>query len=781
MPQPLVLTDGALAFDGGVSSLKATTVASQFNPNGLQRNELAWMANGTVRQNGISPRPAWWLKGNIPPLGKHQGSEVYAPLSGDPYILSLVDGHLYKIDPDNPTQADDLSIRFGLTMPITEQSFFCQGEQFMIVQAGDFDNPGPVVPGVTDSEGRTLPLFWDGASLRRSRGIFPGALSSANPPTLSVTLKNIAATPGYVFPDETSASNPLGVPYTGFTVPPVGNTVVVALQAAFQGSVGDNIDFAVATTGQMQLQSIQIVNPNFFLYTYLNLSIPPGTNVPAQFAPGQNAGLGANFPAFVAPAIGGTYQFGFVFQLVNPGTTNTWAWTTDNNFQVTAIASSSNDVQAQICEIPAATAMVYYMGRLWYAQGIQYSAGDIVGGTYGTTTYGLRDSILKVTENPLALGGDGFAVPAQAGNIRGMAFAGNINTQLGEGQLYVGTREQIYALTVPVTRTDWINANGNNGPLQTVALAGNGWVNDRSIVQVNGDLFFQSIEPSIRSLTAAIRNFSQWGNVPISSEENRALQLNDRALMHAASGIYFDNRLLQTILPYETPVGIAFKGIAPLNFDVISTLKNKLPPAWEGVWEGLNVLQLLVEDFGGRQRAFAMVYSDEIQGIQIWELTTAEKFDKNENRITMFSEFPAFNFQRELDLKKLVSGELWIDNLDGEAVITVHYRPDGHQCWYPWTKFKICTTGGPVPLYPKGTPLGMSYRQTISLPQPPLDCAPAMGRPSYIGYQFQPRVTVHGSCRVRGIFLHAELYERKLYDSLPENCDTLDQPTILQG
>lgn len=589
-----ILTDGAMSFDGGASSMKTTTLHSQLNPNGLARNELSWMDNATVRQGGISPRPAWLLRGTFPfPVqlvgAQYMGSEFYDPDSGDPYLLTVLDGHVWKLDVNNPAAGTDLSAIFGYALPITERAFFCQAEEFMVIQNGD---------GVTN------PLFWDGARLWQSKGI----------------------------------TNPAATPASG-----------------------------------------------------------PHVN-----------------------------------------------------------------------EIPAATAMCYYQGRIWYAQGRTLSAGDIVLGAAaypapGPPFYNGRDAVLCVQENPLCAGGDGFAVPTTAGNIRGIAYSGNINSQLGEGPLYFGTRTQIFQLSVPITRTDWIAANTNNMPTVTVALVNNGWVSDRSIVEVNGDLFFQSLEPSIRSLTAAIRNFQQWGNVPISTEEYRALKFNDRALMRFSSGVNFDNRLLMAILPYRCPVGVAHKAIAPLNFDVISTLKTQLPPAWEGMWEGLNHLELVEYDFGGLQRAFSIAWSDQTQKIELWELTTAEKFDKGQNRITYYFETPAFTFGRELELKRLASADIWIDNLFGEAVFTVQYRPDSSQCWYPWCSFKVCTTGGPE--YPLNQ-FGQSYRQTLSLPTPPRDCAVPMGRPAYEGYQFQARVFVHGYCRVRGFFLHAFPLDRKLYDHL---------------
>lgn len=590
--QELFLIDGALDWSEGVNSDVVPTIQSPATPNGLKRTQVAWMDNATVRGGGITQRTAWNGLGDFPVAAQFQGQFLYEPVGANPYGIIVMGGHVFRFDVDHPDQAVDLSNQFKLTIPVTERVFFCQAEEFLIIQAGD---------------GTTLPLFWDGNVLRKSNGL------------------------------------------TGFT-----------------DYNGHNIN-----------------------------------------------------------------------------------------------------------EIPAATSMAYYMGRVWYAQDRNYSAGDIVGNTIsGTLPYQFRDSVLKVTENPLCVGGDGFAVPSQAGNIRGIAFSANINTQLGEGALYIGTREQIYTLSVPVSRADWIAADANNQPLQTVALISNGWVNDRSIVEVNGDLFFQSLEPSIRSFTTAVRNFTQWGNVPISINENRVLQFNDRSLLRFGSGIYFDNRLLQTALPFVVPCGIAHKCIIPLNFDVISTFERQLPPCWEGMWEGLNILELSTADFGGLQRAFASVWSDEKKTIQWWELSTAGRWDNNgQNRVSWYIEFPAFTWGSEYQLKKLIGAELWVDKLLGEVVFRMDYRPDGDPCWYPWMEWKECTAKdscetvhNPVCTYP--TPMRESYRQMVTLPSPPVACASVMHRPSNIGHQFQVRLTIKGWCRVRGLYLHAEPVERKLYSNL---------------
>lgn len=434
-----------------------------------------------------------------------------------------------------------------------------------------------------------------------------------------------------------------------------------------------------------------------------------------------------------------------------------------------------------INEIPAATSMCYYQDRLWYAQGRTYTAGDIVGNqTSGTAPYGFRDSVFKVTENPLAVGGDGFTVPTQAGNIRALKYVGQIDTTLGQGPLYIFTRRQIYSLQVPVTRTAWIAANNNNMPLQTVAQINNGSAGERNIFAENGDLYYQSFTPDIRSLVAASRFFGQPGNIGISKNVNRALQFVDRSIMRFNSSISYANRGLNGTLPKQTPSGVVTQGLLPLNFDEISTLEEKLPPVWEGMWEGLDALQHFTGDFGGLPRAFSVVVSRKDASIDVWEIVDSATRDNNDDRIDWYAEFPAFTWSttgNELDLKRLRSGELWIDRVKGTVLIDVFWRPDADPCWHNWFSTSFCAArncaedvNNPV-CYPLSPNYRDGYAFPIIFPEPPdpAACAIRPRRPSNIGIQHQVKVQAKGYFRIRGLMLYSDIMEREQYDGL--ECD----------
>jgi hypothetical protein len=726
------ITDGSWNWLGGVDSGKVTTIASQLVPNGLARDQLAWMTNCTCRGGGISPRTGWIKLCTVHPGNVlYQGGYLYDNfIQGTfPYLVLSIGGALYQVRVDLDNSVRNLSADFGLFDPADiAHGYFVQGEQFLVKQAGD---------------GVTLPLFWDGSTLRRSTG--PGAI--------------------------------VGVVAAGAVVPAAGDYVDITLYGPYTGVLNQ----IVMIDGEAY---IHVLNTQSITLRNDGATAPVGFIVPAgtQILDAGGTLLATTLANFIVPAIGATTAFSV---WVNPAVAAPQAvtifgdaWTitavapepapaVNHVYLVNISANPGDAINADtnlltVSELPPATAMDYYMGRIWYAQDRQYTAGDIVLGPSGTTAYRKTDSILKITENPLALAGDGFVVPTEDGIIRALKHTANLDTALGEGQLYAFTRKAVYALSVPVSRANWITSTE---PLQKVALLRNGTYGDRNVVHVNGDLFFLSWD-GYRSLFIAIRDFAQYANTAVSRNINRLLNFYDRALLDPASGIYFDNRMLQTALPEETVVGTAYNGMAVLDFDLVSSLQmaasgQTSPPAWEGWWQGLKVLQLFEGDYGGLQRAFAVVLAQEDGSIQVWELTTLQRNDEDDRRVEWFIETPAWTWGREFELKKLDGGEIWIDRVFGTVYLDVYYRPDAEACWQFWHRTEFCSARStcedvinPI-CYPE-QPYGECYKFPVVLPTPPLPaCGNCQRRPMNIGYQFQMKVVVKGWCRIRGIMVFA--------------------------
>lgn len=678
------------------------------------------------------PRTGWVKLCTVHPGNAlYQGGFLYDNSRGGtfPYLILSIGGELYQVRVDLDNSVRNLSTDFGISdPPLVEHAYFVQGEEFLVKQAGD---------------GVTLPLFWDGQTLRRSTG--PGAV--------------------------------VGVTAANFNVPAVDGWVDITLHGPYSGVLNQVV--MIANESYLHVDSTQSI-------TLQNntLGLPVGYIVPAgtQILDAGGALLCTTLANFIIPAFGAAVALPV---WVTPAVGAPQAVTIGgNNWTITAVAPvappaanhvilvnlsanpgdvvNADSTLSTVSELPPATCMDYYMGRIWYAQDRQYTAGDIVLGPSGTTAYRKRDSILKITENPLALAGDGFVVPTEDGIIRALKHTANLDTALGEGQLFPFTRKAIYSLSVPVTRANWITATE---PLQKVAQLRNGGYGDRSIVNINGDLFYYSWD-GYRSLFVAIRDFSQWGNTPISRNINRLLNFNDRALLEFASGIYFDNRMLQTSLPERMPVGVTFKGLAVLDFDLISSLEtatggNKIPPAWEGWWQGVRFLQLFEGDYGGLQRAFGAVYSEVEGSIQVWELTTMIRNDEDDRRVEWFFETPAFTWNKEFELKRLDGAEIWIDRVYGTVYLDVYYRPDGEACWQFWHQTEFCSARTTCedlenPICYATQPYGENYKFPVVLPTPPYPACQGLNRrPMNHGYQFQLKVVVKGWCRIRGIMVFA--------------------------
>jgi hypothetical protein len=368
-------------------------------------------------------------------------------------------------------------------------------------------------------------------------------------------------------------------------------------------------------------------------------------------------------------------------------------------------------------------------------------------------------------------------MPAGSDNITGLAIPQMINAGLGEGLLNIGTPNWVFALQVPVSRADWKAADSTNQPQVFVIQSGTatGFVNDWDVLPINGDLWYTSPDAEIHSLATAVRYFEQWSNPIISSNEYRITSVVNTSLLNWTSSVYFDTRRLGLTKPVQTLYGVYFPAIIPLDLTTISTLETQNPPNWEGHWEGMNILKLDVATFGNQQRCFAAVLSPSVAGqMEIWELVTGQIGDQNatqNDRIQWQATMCAFTAGKEFQVKELQSAELWLDNIQGTVDIEVDYCPDGSSCFYKWAAFSVCSAADNSQLgqYPPAYPLTTfqpGCRKPLQLPHPPDADSGENNRPAYYAYEFQPRITIKGECRLRGIRLHMTERKMNLYENV---------------
>jgi hypothetical protein len=399
-------------------------------------------------------------------------------------------------------------------------------------------------------------------------------------------------------------------------------------------------------------------------------------------------------------------------------------------------------------EVPTGSAMVYNeeIGRLCVAvHGNEVAIGDVVGGP---------TDVISFTETGYLNEGGRFRVPMKYGKIVGMSMIANLDRSNGQGPMLVFAQEGISTFNLPPNRETWKTLTY---PVQVNMPIRYSATSQASIVLVNGDVYYRG-KDGLRSFVYAIREFQGAGNVPISTEMRRITDRDSEELLNHASTILFDNRILFTVNPGRSN-GIYHRGIGSLDLDLISRLKGKLPPAYDGVWTGLRPTGMMTGQFAGIERAFIFSLNPDSNTNELWELHKESGYDTQddeESRIGCAIETRAMIFDSPVTLNKLQNLEVWVDNVIGTVTIGAQFRPDSYPCWISWpcsdktfcAKDRDCSDDlscKPLETYNPG------YYPHVNFGQPPDSCNALAQMPVRTGYTFQFRLHWIGQCRIRKI------------------------------
>jgi hypothetical protein len=425
-------------------------------------------------------------------------------------------------------------------------------------------------------------------------------------------------------------------------------------------------------------------------------------------------------------------------------------------------------------EVPPGEAMAYVKGRLWVTLpgGRSFIAGDLA---YSVTN--TRADVLAFTENEFLNGGGEFVVPASAGRIRAMRGVALQDSTTGQGPLQVLTTRGAFSVDAPFNREEWA---ATTSPIQTVSLLSAGAVSHTATVNVNGDIWFRAPD-GIRSYVIAHRDHGTWVNTPLSREVSRSLSSDGAALLRHGSAALYDNRLICTCAPYtamndEGDVrGIAHRGLVVLDFAPVSSMFNRSQPAWEGLWTGLRVLQLVVTQ-GDPDRLFAYTLNDDTSTIELWELDKEARFDVEtpgtDTRISWSFETPEYGFDTGgWNLRSLGYGDVWFREIAGTLDVTVKYRPDAEPLWQSWGATQICAAYRDCDMTACDTPTTYlpQYRARVRLPMPTDDVDSVTGKPYRHGYRFASRVEVTGYAQIPQFRLVARDMPEAVEGEMPES------------
>lgn len=435
-------------------------------------------------------------------------------------------------------------------------------------------------------------------------------------------------------------------------------------------------------------------------------------------------------------------------------------------------------------QVPAGQAMVYSGGRLvtTLTDPRSFVVGDIVGGDSGTALYNFRDSVLYFTENEIMNGGGSFSTPINAGPINALRPVAQVDTSTGQGPTQIFTTLGVFSLNAPTDRAQWATVNF---PIGTVSMIQAGSLSDRATVNVNGDIWFRALD-GIRSFIVARRDFTSWVNAPMSREMSRILDRDDRNLLSYSSCALFDNRMMMTVQPYRSwGHGIVHRGLAVMDFAPLSFMTTRVNPVWEGAWCGLQILQIFTGTFNGVERCFIFALNTEDK-IELWEVSRDAKHDSldgDDVEIEWSLETGAYTFPRGpsseyatpgRELQSLDGGELFVDSIDGTVDFTLEYRPDQYPCWLDWHSWQVCSTmaecgeeGSTACVTPM--PYRQQYRKPFRIPKPEPDCDSVVNKTMNVGREFQVRLEMTGSCRIKRLELVAHDEQEDVTELCAEN------------
>jgi hypothetical protein len=428
-------------------------------------------------------------------------------------------------------------------------------------------------------------------------------------------------------------------------------------------------------------------------------------------------------------------------------------------------------------EVPTGTVMAYGWGRLWVASPDRkrFTAGNLV----YSETFKTSD-LLRWSENTFLNGGGFFTVPANAGRINAMRFTAQIDTSVGQGPLMVFTDRGAFSVRAPVEREIWQNLQY---PIQTVALMSYGALAQLSTINVNGDIWYRARD-GVRSLALAQSQYGQWVNTPTSKEMARVMEQDSKqpALLERSSAVLFDNRLLMTALPQNVRgYGTVHMGLVVLDFDPLSTMSTRQPPAWDGLWSGGRFLQIVKGVFKGQERCHVFVLNDN-DAVELWEITRDEHWDNGDENIAGFYETRAFEFAQgagggRFNRKQLRTLELWRDRMLGTVLTDVKYKPDQHPFWVDWHDWEDCITARscsiPQDICPTVRMYQPQYRPRVRLPEPSSGCDPILNRPYNEASTFQIRIEFEGYCRFKQMRLSAMTVEENPNGGCPVATDCI--------
>lgn len=358
-------------------------------------------------------------------------------------------------------------------------------------------------------------------------------------------------------------------------------------------------------------------------------------------------------------------------------------------------------------EVPVSVNGAYNSNRLFIADdGVDFGASDPVG---NKLTPDAPVTFVESLAPAQAFTGDFYSLGTAnpSSRIVAMGFLQVTDESLLNGPLFLATNDSIYLAKTNQPRENWasgwITQKDSSG--FTTLFLPTGMAGAKSFVNVNSDLFFMSPNGDIYSVfTARDRNKGAWDNAPISNEVNNWLKGFDPSLRSLSSMAFFQNRVLTTVGPYRTVakdlfnndvVDFTHKGIISLNNDNISFIRKRPAPAWDGLWTGINPIDICT--IGNRcfviakdADSFNSIY--EIGKVKGYDVLSKNQIKQIKSRVYTRA-YTGQALTREGGLasvtdKKVLAVEYSVLNIAGDFKFKAYQKPIYYPYWASYPLFQ---------------------------------------------------------------------------------------------
>ena len=368
------------------------------------------------------------------------------------------------------------------------------------------------------------------------------------------------------------------------------------------------------------------------------------------------------------------------------------------------------------------------------------------------------ESLLSFTETDYWAGGGAFSLPTELGFIKGMVLQRNASSGNGYGPLIVFSRNGVSAFAVNLPRVritdptthEILSLGWQDQDISQVLFMDAGTASPFGVLTQNSDVLFRgadglrSIALTISEGSSTLRNLSMSGEVKELFENDTEAQL-----FHATQG-FADNRLYMTVLPVGDN---GWKGLACLDFAPVDNVKQRSPPAYDGVVTGAIFLMEFTAQYGGRDRHFAFVQRDGKTELVVQDdaATTDPYGGIVEARLytRRMSFYDSGGRPVPTVRKRLTQARLWFTDMEGDCTVDVYCRADG----FPWWTKLGETATFQAPVSAGGKP---QQRLAVNFGPNAPSCDPVGSMDGYTGYGFQIAVLWTGKLAISRCSVSAE-------------------------